>query len=133
MACALAMWHDIVRTGDASTLDTLIADDAVFHSPVVHTPQVGKAIVVKYLTAAANALLNGSFHYVREMVDERQAMLEFQVTLDDIVINGVDHIRWNDDNQIIEFKVWVRPLKGMQKLHQWMAKTLNVPNDKPSP
>ncbi|HBK77512.1 MAG TPA: nuclear transport factor 2 family protein [Gammaproteobacteria bacterium] len=133
MAAALDSWHDIIRSGDASALDTLIADDAVFHSPVVHTPQVGKAIVVKYLTAAAKVLLNGSFHYVREMVDERQAMLEFEVTIDDIVINGVDHICWNDNNQIIEFKVWVRPLKGMQKLHQWMAKTLNVPNDKPSP
>ncbi|HAD37704.1 MAG TPA: hypothetical protein DCF72_12310, partial [Gammaproteobacteria bacterium] len=129
MAAALDSWHDIIRSGDASALDTLIADDAVFHSPVVHTPQVGKAIVVKYLTAAAKVLLNGSFHYVREMVDERQAMLEFEVTIDDIVINGVDHICWNDNNQIIEFKVWVRPLKGMQKLHQWMAKTLNVPND----
>ena len=133
MAAALDSWHDIIRSGDASALDTLIADDAVFHSPVVHTPQVGKAIVVKFLTAAAKVLLNGSFHYVREMVDERQAMLEFEVTIDDIVINGVDHICWNDNNQIIEFKVWVRPLKGMQKLHQWMAKTLNVPNDKPSP
>ena len=133
MAAALDSWHDIIRSGDASALDTLIADDAVFHSPVVHTPQVGKAIVVKYITAAAKVLLNGSFHYVREMVDERQAMLEFEVTIDDIVINGVDHICWNDNNQIIEFKVWVRPLKGMQKLHQWMAKTLNVPNDKPSP
>ena len=133
MAAALDSWHDIIRSGDASALDTLIADNAVFHSPVVHTPQVGKAIVVKYLTAAAKVLLNGSFHYVREMVDERQAMLEFEVTIDDIVINGVDHICWNDNNQIIEFKVWVRPLKGMQKLHQWMAKTLNVPNDKPSP
>ena len=133
MAAALDSWHDIIRSGDASALDTLIADDAVFYSPVVHTPQVGKAIVVKYLTAAAKVLLNGSFHYVREMVDERQAMLEFEVTIDDIVINGVDHICWNDNNQIIEFKVWVRPLKGMQKLHQWMAKTLNVPNDKPSP
>ncbi len=133
MAAALDSWHDIIRSGDASALDTLIADDAVFHSPVVHTPQVGKAIVVKYLTAAAKVLLNGSFHYVREMVDERQGMLEVEVTIDDIVINGVDHICWNDNNQIIEFKVWVRPLKGMQKLHQWMAKTLNVPNDKPSP
>ena len=122
MAIALDSWHDIIRNGDASALDTLIADDAVFHSPVVHTPQVGKALVVKYLTAAANVLLDESFKYLREMVDERQAMLEFQVTLDDIVINGVDHIRWNDNNQIIEFKVWVRPLKGMQKLHQAMAK-----------
>ncbi len=126
MAIALDSWHDIIRNGDASALDTLIADDAVFHSPVVHTPQVGKALVVKYLTAAANVLLDESFKYLREMVDERQAMLEFQVTLDDIVINGVDHIRWNDNNQIIEFKVWVRPLKGMQKLHQAMAKQLET-------
>ncbi len=126
MATALDSWHDIIRNGDASALDTLIADDAVFHSPVVHTPQVGKAIVVKYLTAAANVLLDESFKYLREMVDERQAMLEFQVTLDDIVINGVDHIRWNDNNQIIEFKVWVRPLKGMQKLHQAMAEQLQT-------
>ena len=126
MATALDSWHEIIRNGDASALDTLIADDAVFHSPVVHTPQVGKAIVVKYLTAAANVLLDESFKYLREMVDERQAMLEFQVTLDDIVINGVDHIRWNDNNQIIEFKVWVRPLKGIQKLHQAMAKQLET-------
>ena len=126
MATALDSWHEIIRNGDASALDTLIADDAVFHSPVVHTPQVGKAIVVKYLTAAANVLLDESFKYLGEMVDERQAMLEFQVTLDDIVINGVDHIRWNDNNQIIEFKVWVRPLKGMQKLHQVMAKQLET-------
>ena len=126
MAIAMDSWHDIIRNGDASALDTLIADDAVFHSPVVHTPQVGKAIVVKYLTAAANVLLDESFKYLREMVEERQAMLEFQVTLDDIVINGVDHIRWNDNNQIIEFKVWVRPLKGMQKLHQAMAKQLET-------
>ena len=126
MAAALDLWHDIIRNSDASALDTLIADDAVFHSPVVHTPQVGKALVVKYLTAAANVLLDGSFKYLTEMVDERQAMLEFQVTLDDIVINGVDYIRWNDNNQIIEFKVWVRPLKGMQKLHQAMAKQLDT-------
>ncbi len=126
MATALDSWHEIIRNGDASALDTLIADDAVFHSPVVHTPQVGKAIVVKYLTAAANVLLDESFKYLREIVDERQAMLEFQVTLDGIVINGVDHIRWNDNNQIIEFKVWVRPLKGMQKLHQAMAKQLET-------
>ena len=122
MVTALDSWHDIIRNGDTSALETLIADDAVFHSPVVHTPQVGKAIVVKYLTAAAMVLMNGSFHYVREMVQEHEALLEFKATIDDIVINGIDHIRWNDNNQIVEFKVWVRPLKAIQKLHLVMAK-----------
>ena len=125
MAAALDSWHDIIRNGDTSALETLIADDAVFHSPVVHTPQVGKAIVVKYLTAAAMVLMNDSFHYVREMVQDHEALLEFQATIDDIVINGIDHIRWNENNQIVEFKVWVRPLKAIQKLHQVMAKQLD--------
>ena len=125
MVTALDFWHDIIRNGDTSALETLIADDAVFHSPVVHTPQVGKAIVVKYLTAAAMVLMNDSFHYVREMVQEQEALLEFQATIDDIVINGIDHIRWNENNQIVEFKVWVRPLKAIQKLHQVMAKQLD--------
>ena len=125
MVTALDSWHDIIRNGDTSALETLIADDAVFHSPVVHTPQVGKAIVVKYLTAAAMVLINDSFHYVREMVQDNEALLEFQATIDDIVINGIDHIRWNDNNQIVEFKVWVRPLKAIQKLHQVMAKQLD--------
>ena len=125
MVTALDFWHDIIRNGDMSALETLIADDAIFHSPVVHTPQVGKAIVLKYLTAAAIVLMNDSFHYVREMVQEQEALLEFQATIDDIVINGIDHIRWNDNNQIVEFKVWVRPLKAIQKLHQVMAKQLD--------
>ena len=125
MVTALDSWYDIIHNGDTSALETLIADDAVFHSPVVHTPQVGKAIVVKYLTAAAMVLMNDSFHYVREMVQEHEALLEFQATIDDIVINGIDHIRWNENNQIVEFKVWVRPLKAIQKLHQVMAKQLD--------
>ena len=125
MVTALDSWHDIIRNGDTSALETLIADDAVFHSPVVHTPQVGKANVVKYLTAAAMVLMNDSFHYVREMVQDHEALLEFQATIDDIVINGIDHIRWNENNQIVEFKVWVRPLKAIQKLHQVMAKQLD--------
>ena len=125
MVTALDSWHDIIRNGDTSALETLIADDAVFHSPVVHTPQVGKAIVIKYLTAATMVLMNGSFHYVREMVQDHEALLEFQATIDDIVINGIDHIRWNENNQIVEFKVWVRPLKAIQKLHQVMAKQLD--------
>ena len=117
MTCALTVWHNIVRTGDVSTLATLIADNAVFYSPVVHTPQVGKAIVVKYLTAAATVLLNENFHYVRELKQEHEALLEFQATIDGIVINGIDQIQWNASNQIVGYKVRVRPRKAVQKLH----------------
>ncbi|AMO73132.1 hypothetical protein AZE99_00040 [Sphingorhabdus sp. M41] len=103
-----------------------IADDAVFHSPVVHTPQSGKPMVVAYLSAADLVLANDSFRYVREIVDESQnmAMLEFELELDGIHVNGVDIISWNDQGKIQDFKVMVRPLKAINKVWEEMGKML---------
>jgi len=118
---ALNAWHDLVRNKDAGALNDLIAEDAVFYSPVMHTPQAGKKLVIGYLTAAAQVFLNDSFHYLRELIGANEAMLEFKVVIDDIEVNGIDHIQWNDDNQIVSFKVWLRPLKGIQVIQQKMA------------
>ncbi|MEY4580302.1 MAG: hypothetical protein RL701_5005 [Pseudomonadota bacterium] len=123
---ALDIWHELVRTQNAAGLSDLIADDAVFHSPVVHKPQVGKAITQLYLTAAFQVFFNATFRYVREIVGPRDAMLEFQVEIDGISVNGVDLITWNDDNKIVAFKVLVRPLKAIQLIHQKMAAMLEA-------
>lgn len=120
----LERWHDIVKTGDNKALSSLLADDVVFHSPVVHSPQNGKPITTMYLTAALFVLGKGDFHYVREVEGERDAVLEFEAVVDGITINGVDLIRWNDDGQIIDFKVMVRPLKAVNMLHQKMGEML---------
>lgn len=117
-------WHRIVETRDIASLDALLDDDAVFHSPVVHTPQVGKPITCLYLMAAFGVLFNDSFHYVREIVGERDAVLEFMVEIDGIHINGVDLIRWNDAGRIVDFKVLLRPLKAVNLVHQKMAAML---------
>ena len=121
MIPTLKAWHDLVRNKDASALNDLIAEDAVFYSPVMHTPQAGKKLVIGYLTAAAQVFLNDSFHYLRELIGTNEAMLEFKVVIDAIEVNGIDHIQWNDDNQIVSFKVWLRPLKGIQIIQQTMA------------
>ncbi len=121
----IAIWHRLVKERDAQGLDGLLAADAVFYSPVVHTPQVGKAITKKYLTAAFHVFFNESFRYVRELSDERDAVLEFELELDGITINGVDMIRWNDAGKITEFKVMLRPLKAVNLIHQKMAAMLN--------
>lgn len=102
----------------------LLAADAVFHSPVVHTPQRGKALTHAYLAAAFQVFFNPSFRYVREVVDGNHAVLEFEVELDGVSVNGVDMITWNDDNQITEFKVMLRPLKAINLIHQKMAQML---------
>jgi hypothetical protein len=108
-------------SGDTGALSAIIADDCVFHSPVVHTPQAGKPIVMAYLIAAAHVLGNDSFHYVRELVDGDEMMLEFVTELDEISINGVDIIRWNPDGKICDFKVMVRPLKAINKVWEMMG------------
>lgn len=123
---ALASWHLLVRTRDPSGLDALLADDAVFHSPVVHTPQCGKALTRRYLEAAFSVLFNDSFRYLREVVDAPHAVLEFHVELDGIVVNGIDMIHWNDADRIDDFKVMLRPLKGIQRVHERMAAQLQA-------
>lgn len=121
----LARWHAYMHGGsDPAVLADMLAEDAVFHSPVVHTPQVGKAIVIAYLVAASHVLGNDNFRYVRELVDGDEMMLEFVTELDGITINGVDIIRWGSDGKIHDFKVMVRPLKAINKVWEMMAAQL---------
>ncbi|WP_395316765.1 nuclear transport factor 2 family protein [Variovorax sp. UC74_104] len=123
----LATWHRLVKERDVAGLDALLDDDAVFHSPVVHTPQAGKRITKKYLAAAFQVFFNESFRYVRELKSERDAVLEFALELDGIQINGVDMMKWNDEGKITEFKVMLRPLKAVNLIHQKMGAQLQAP------
>ena len=123
---ALARWHELVATHNARGLNDLLADNCVFHSPVVHTPQTGKAATAQYLAAALHVFSSPSFKYVREVVGEHDAVLEFELTLDGIYINGVDMIQWNDAGQVTDFKVMIRPLKGINLIHQKMAMMLQA-------
>jgi hypothetical protein len=123
----LARWHGYMKDGsDPAILADLLAEDAVFHSPVVHTPQTGKPIVMAYLVAASHVLGNESFRYVRELVDGNEMMLEFVTELDGVSINGVDIIRFNAEGLISDFKVMVRPLKAINKVWETMAAQLEA-------
>ena len=122
----VARWHRLVDSGDAAGLDALLAEDVVFLSPVVHAPQRGKALVKGYLGAALQLLRVPDFRYVRELLGERDALLEFEATLDGIQVNGVDLLRWDADGRITEFKVMLRPLKAVNLVHQRMAQALQA-------
>ena len=124
MQLGLAAWHRYMLANDPDLLADLIAEDAVFHSPVVHTPQAGKAKVLAYLGAAGKVLGNDSFHYTRELVDGPEAMLEFMVDIDGIAINGIDLIRFDLEGRIVDFKVMIRPLKAINKVWDLMAAQL---------
>ncbi len=122
----LSIWHDLVSSRNANGVSALLSDDVVFHSPVVFTPQVGKAITAQYLTAAFHVFFNETFKYVREVVGPRDAVLEFQVDIDGIAVNGVDMLKWDDEGRIVEFKVLIRPLKAINLIHQKMGAMLQA-------
>ncbi len=126
----VAEWHRILEDRDIAALASLLHDDAVFLSPVVHTPQRGKRLVMGYLGAAAEVLGNPSFRYVREIVGARDAMLEFETEIEGVQVNGIDLIRWDDAGRIIEFKVMVRPLKAVHAVHAKMGERLQANSDR---
>ena len=120
----IATWHKILNTKDAAGLDNILADNVVFHSPIVHTPQEGKPITTLYLTAALYVFNNDSFKYLREVISNNNAVLEFSTVIEGITVNGVDMITWGADGRITEFKVMVRPLKAINLIHRMMGEML---------
>jgi hypothetical protein len=117
-------WIDIVENGRMSELDDLLADDAVFYSPAVFTPQQGREMTAAYLTAASKLFMATNFRYVEQWFDDRSAVLEFAAEIDGVYVNGVDMIHWNDEQKIISFKVMLRPFKALQTVMPAMSALL---------
>ncbi|MGA8546201.1 MAG: nuclear transport factor 2 family protein [Mycobacterium sp.] len=124
----IARWISIIENGRTDELDALIADlladEAVFFSPAVFTPQEGRAKTLMYLKAAAKVFGDTDFHYIEYWYSEQSAILEFAATIDGTYVNGIDMIHWNDDEQIVSFKVMLRPLKALQAIMPAMAELL---------
>ena len=120
---ALAAWHRVAEARDPAGLDALLADDVVFRSPAVFTPQEGKAVTTAYLTAALH-VLGPTLRYTAEWSDDSSAVLEFEAQVDGMFVHGIDMLRWNDAGRLTSFTVMVRPLKGLEALIGQMARAL---------
>lgn len=120
----LERWHEVVRTRNPALLNQMLAEDATFHSPILFRPQQGRDLVALYLTGAMHVIANPSFRYVREVVEDNNAVLEFETQIDGVHVNGVDIITWNENGLISDFKVMIRPLRAINVVHQRMAELL---------
>ena len=118
-------WHTVFKSQELDKLDKIIADNAVFTSPVVFKPMEGKEITKMYLFAAGQSFDMDKFKYIREVHDGINSVLEFETFIDDISVNGVDMIKWNNEGKIVDFKVMIRPLKAVQKVQEKMIESLN--------
>ena len=121
-------WHEVIESDDLKMLDKIIADDAVFSSPVVFKPLEGKEMTMMYLHAAGQSFNMEKFKYTKEIHDDMNSVLEFETYIDDISVNGVDMIEWNEDGKICNFKVMIRPFKAVQKVQEKMIEALESLN-----
>jgi hypothetical protein len=117
-------WYAYIKSHDQAALWELLHPDAVFESPVVHSPQRGRDITFKYLASAEQVLGGPGFVYRGEWRSNTGAVLEFENVIEGITINGVDIITFDDDGRITNFKVMVRPLKAVNLLHRLMGEQL---------
>ena len=120
----IARWHRFVAGESPGALDELLADDVVFHSPVVFTPQRGKAVTTQYLQAASRVLAGEDFRYTRQVLAGDTAVLEFETGVGGRYVNGVDIVRCDDAGRIVEFRVMMRPLQAIQAVHEQMGRRL---------
>jgi hypothetical protein len=120
----IAIIDNGIDNGRTDELEALLAEDAVFYSPAVFTPQEGRAKTLGYLTAGVKLFGDSDFRYVGQRFADRSAVLEFVADIDGTHINGVDVIKWNGDEKIVEFKVLIRPLKALQSVMATMAQLL---------
>ena len=134
---AIEKWYEVIKSDNPDKYDEILAEDCVFYSPVVYTPQRGREITKMYLMAAGGVFGGedrpkenldkkspSQFRYIKEVIGENSAVLEFETEIDGIYVNGIDLISWNEENKITEFKVIVRPLQAVNKLHQQMQDML---------
>ena len=121
-------WHAFVRGESEEDLGDLLADDVVFYSPIVYTPQQGRDITALYLQAAKETLFRDGteFRYTKQALGDHLAVLEFETTVDGKYVNGVDIIRCDDSGRIIEFRVMIRPLQAVNLVHEQMRAMLEA-------
>lgn len=122
----IEQWHDNFLSGNHDFLDNILDDNVVFNSPIVFKPIEGKFLTKLYLMAAGNSFNLEKFKYSREAHEGLMSVLEFETYIDEISVNGVDIIQWNSDGKIIDFKVMVRPLQAVNKVHQKMQEALDA-------
>ena len=120
----IVRWLDVIENGQTAHLDDMLAEDAVFYSPAVFSPQRGRALTAAYLRAAEHMFSGTGFHYVNMWFGDRSAVLEFAAVIDGLSVEGIDMIHWNDEDKITSVKVMIRPFKALQGVIATMAELL---------
>jgi hypothetical protein len=125
-AATLSQWHEMIRSGDLSNLPELLDPQAVFRSPMAHTPYPGAPVVSMILNTVCKVFEDFAYHRELACADGLNVVLEFSARVGEKQLKGIDMIRFNEQGKIVEFEVMVRPLSGLQALGAEMGQRLGA-------
>lgn len=113
---SIKRWHEMLDTKDMSILNELLAEDVVFRSPVAFNPYSGKQVVFFILTNVIQVFENFTYHREFYTEDGLNVVLEFSANVGGKKLKGIDMIRFNENGQIVDFEVMIRPKSGLEAL-----------------
>lgn len=124
VAASLARWHQFVAARDLSALHELLHPQAVFRSPMAHSPYPGAQAVNLILNTVIKVFEDFTYHRELVSADGLSVVLEFSAKVAGRELKGIDLIRFDESGRILEFEVMVRPMSGLQALGAEMAQRL---------
>ncbi|WP_160287418.1 nuclear transport factor 2 family protein [Pseudomonas knackmussii] len=125
-AASLQRWHAMVERKDLSKLPELLAPNAVFRSPMAHTPYPGVPVVSMILNTVLQVFEDFTYHRELATADGLSVVLEFSAQVGGKQLKGIDMIRFDEQGKIVEFEVMVRPMSGLQALGEEMGRRLGA-------
>ena len=123
-ATALATWHEMVARGDLTNLRAIVHPDATFRSPVAFKPYRSADALVIALSTVVTVFENFAYHRQAASADGLNVVLEFSADVGGKAVKGIDFIAFNEDGQIVDFEVMMRPMNGVQALAEEMGRRL---------
>lgn len=123
-ASTLECWHAMIEQMDLTALTDLLHADAVFRSPMAHSPYPGAAVVATILGTVVQVFEDFTYHRQLATGDGLSVVLEFSATVKGKQLKGIDLIRFDERGKIVDFEVMVRPMSGLQVLGDEMGRRL---------
>lgn len=109
---------------DFARADELFTEDVTFRSPMVFKPYEGRDAIKVILGAVVQVFED--FRYIDQIETGDSAVLVFEARVGDRELQGIDYLRFTDDDRIAEMSVMVRPASGLMALGEQMRARLEA-------
>lgn len=124
VARSIALWHDMIARRDLSQLAGIVHADAVFRSPMAHSPYGPAPPLILVLNTVIQVFEDFRYHRQLASDDGLAVVLEFSARVGDKQLKGIDFIQFDAEGLIRDFEVMVRPMSALQALGAEMGARL---------